>query len=1046
MSARNENKLFYYGLTASLICFLTGAAVYFLSQWIIVSNVKDSLVDIAKQGADRVSDSFSLYLNALESVSRIELIQDPLVPWEEKQRVIEAITKRNFLKRIRVSIADKNGYSRTSDGKMLYVGDRDYFKKAIAGSSNISDPIVSRLDKIMVIIFAVPIYHQGQIDGVLYATHSVEALSILTDDITMGNNGYAYVLNQKGETIAHPNRSLVYARDNDFTNVKKNPELKPLVKLERNMVRGMTGAGEYVYYGEKKYLGFAPIPGTTWSLAMTAPRKEAFRNLDSILWVFSLLNFVILAVFLGLNMMNLRLHKAIKEKQQFLNRAIDTASILWIELDSHGRIVAMNEHAEERLAISKDDVIQKMSLENLAPQSAKPLIDDLMKRMEQEENVFHLEFPMKKKDGSLVHLLWSATSTRQSAKGHEPNHTLMGVDITERVMAEQKLLENHQKLSKLFQDLASSEDELRHQYAQLAATQEQLIKSEERYQLAQDGSNDILWDWDARQDKVYISEKFEDFFGYSRDHYSSVKMCTRLVHPDDLKMLEEEFPRCVESEQPYFNWEFRIRTSTGNDRWVLMRGKAIYSNGQLVRMAGSLTDITERRQQDALIHQLAYYDSLTGLPNRVSLYQRCEMLFQTIPRSQNTHGALFYLDIDDFKLINDSSGHSTGDKLLIEIGLRIQSLFKGYDLFRLGGDEFVLLVTDIVDPNELHRLAEHLLNGFSAPFLIGVHIFHIRLSLGIAVFPENGASAEELLRNADTAMYRAKESGKNQCVFFNSSMNEAIMDKVQLESSLRAAIINQEFHLEFQPQVLTSTGKIVGFEALLRWKSPQYGLVSPARFIPFAEDNGLIIPIGLWVLEKACHFVNHLNRKGLYHLSVSVNISTRQLIQNDFVERVQHIIKDYGIKPGKIGLEITESVLLESFETQVEKLFIFCNDGIPIYLDDFGTGYSSLNYLMKLPINAVKIDKSFVADIKEGFEPPLIGSVIELAHQMNLRVIAEGVETPEQWQYLLANDCDLIQGFLFSRPLNEENALRAAEKGFILPDNLPLTPENEDAD
>lgn len=1028
--------MFTYGLIATLICVLTGAAVYFLSQWIIISNVKDSLTDIARQGADRVGYSLNMYLSTLESLSKIDMIQDPNAPWEEKHRVIEAFAKRNFLQLIRVSIADTNGFSRTSDENVVYVGDRLYFKKALEGKANVSDPIISRINGAMIIVFAVPVRYQGKIVSVLYATHSVEALGHITDSITMGQNGYAFIINQKGEVIAHPNRVLVYSQDNNFINIKRHPELKALVKLERKMVRGMMGAGEYIYKGERKYLGFAPVPGTNWSLAMTAPRQEVFRNLDTILWVFSLLFFIILFAFFGLNLMNLLLQKNLRQKQVFLNRAIDTASILWIELNVNGTIVAMNEHAEEKLNFANEEVIGKMSLNDLTPPSAKDVIHDLLYRIVRGEAIFRIEFPMVKKDGSLLYLLWSATSTRFGLSGPDPAITLMGVDITERVHSEQKLLESHERLTTLFEELASSENELRQQYAQVSATQERLIRSEERYQLAQDGSNDVLWDWDVPQDKLYVSDKFEEIFGYAKEEFSSTQEYVRLIHPDDLMKIESFFLQKFAVQESHFHLEFRMFTFSDSIRWVSLRGKAVYEGDRPIRMAGSLTDITERKKQEELIHQLAYFDSLTGLPNRISLYKRCEELFQSPASAQRVHGGLFYLDIDNFKLINDSFGHSIGDKLLIEISLRIQATLRGYSLFRLGGDEFAILITNISEPAALQELAERLLTEFACPFVVDEHIFHIRLSLGVAIFPEDGESAEELLRNADTAMYRAKEGGKNQCVFFNRSMNDAIMDKVQMESNLRAAIINQEFYLEFQPQVATLTGQLTGFEALLRWKSPHYGLVSPARFIPIAEDNGLIIPIGLWVLERACHFANRLSREGLSQYSVSVNISARQLIQEDFVQRVQNIFTDFAVRPGNIGLEITESVLLESFESQVEKLRILKNGGTPIYLDDFGTGYSSLSYLMKLPINAVKIDKSFMSDIKEDAEPPIIGSVITLAHQMDFRVIAEGVETIDQWRYLKMNHCDLIQGYLFSKPLSEEDAIQTAKRGQITPAGL----------
>lgn len=1032
IGSRKENNLFIYGIFSTLFCLAIGGLIYGLAYRAIVLNIKASLRQVAEQGASRIGDKLDGYLDILQTLSALETIKDPSKPWAAKNNIIGSVAERKYMELKRISISDANGYSRTSDGKVLYVGDRPYFKKALAGKPNISDPIISRVDGTAVIVFAVPVYFHGKITSILYATHSTAALCQIANNIRMGKSSNSFIVNHAGETIADDRCAMIYSRDNRVIGVIKETTTKSLDALKRLMIVGKPGAEEYNDHGTSKYLGFAPIGNTGWSLGISMPKSVVFHNLNGVLWFFGILFLVMFALFGFVNLNNIALQRLLRREKFYLNSAIDTANIVILEVAQDGRLIGFNHFAEEKLDYTQKEIIGDKTIYNLAPLADSEQIALILRTWSGEKSSGdRWEFPLLKKNGDPVYMIWSV----QPAAGENWSKkalTLMGVDITERVRYEHRLLESNQKLTDLYENLTSSEDLLRLQYQTLSATQEQLIKSEERYQLAQDGSNDILWDWDLAGHQIFFSSKFNAVFGYSDEDFPVPGAYLSLFHPEDHPQVKIMFEQFLASKNLFYRSEFRMRAKNGEYKWLLCRGKAVEdATGKKIRMVGSLTDITEGKQQEATIQKLAYYDSLTELPNRVMLYDRSINIIHHASVN-GTKGVLLFLDIDNFKMINDSFGHTIGDKVLTAISARLRSVISECDVYRLSGDEFVAVSPEINSANDALLIAERALAAFAKPFNVQNHAFHVTGSIGAAIFPDQGENIEDLLKNADTAMYRAKELGKSRCVLFNQSMKDQILEQITMEASLRKALENREFFLVFQPQIELSTGLVIGFEALLRWKSPSHGMVSPVKFIPIAEENGLIIPIGLWVLDQSCRFAALLQQEGLDDLSVSINISTRQLLQSDFVDRVKRSVANHGIAPSRISLEITESVLMESFEINAEKLRSIASDGIGIHLDDFGTGYSSLSYLRKLPICLVKIDKSFVMDIHDGIEQPIIGAIIAMAHQLDLQVIAEGVETPEQVKYLSDGRCDAVQGFLFSRPVPEDEALRIAKKGSFM--------------
>lgn len=414
----------------------------------------------------------------------------------------------------------------------------------------------------------------------------------------------------------------------------------------------------------------------------------------------------------------------------------------------------------------------------------------------------------------------------------------------------------------------------------------------------------------------------------------------------------------------------------------------------------------------------AYHDQLTGLQNRRALIKSLDKLVNS-----KTEGkmALLIVDIDNFKYINDTMGHSFGDQVLIRLSKRLAALVENdTSLYRLSGDEFVIIMEDFADAVEVERLAVKLLKGCEASFdVAGSNIF-IATSIGISVYPEHGEDMDELLKSADIAVYKAKETGRNRIVFYNRPMNDALSERVLLEKHLRTALDNNEFELYYQPQLDIETNSVSGLEALIRWKSPELGFISPLKFISVAEDTHLIIPIGAWVLRNACSFIKRLHEQGHGDVSVSVNISMLQLLQEDFVGQVLEVLEGLKLDPKYLELEITESILMESYELIAGKLKHLKQKGIKIALDDFGKGYSSLNYLKQLPISTLKIDKTFIDTISsDGDDKSLMDLIVRIGKTMELCVVAEGVETQEQLDYLIEHQCSKIQGYYFSKPVAE---------------------------
>lgn len=472
------------------------------------------------------------------------------------------------------------------------------------------------------------------------------------------------------------------------------------------------------------------------------------------------------------------------------------------------------------------------------------------------------------------------------------------------------------------------------------------------------------------------------------------------------------------------------------EKWVVVNA---YSpeKGYFITL---FNDITETKRNEAKLKEkyeelkeyqeqlkrIAYYDHLTGLPNRMAFYDNLSKYLLNKP---DVESAMLFIDSDNFKFINDTMGHSFGDQFIKEIGRRLSLLFEDrHTVYRLGGDEFIVCCREYPSLEYVIECAEGILHSFSFPFEIEDSTLYASVSIGIATYPKDGSNPDEIMKSADIAMYRAKSMGKNRYVFYDQSMQDAVTKRMIIEKHLRSALQNNEFLLYFQPQLDVKNGRISGFEALLRWNNADLGFVSPLTFIGIAEETHLIIPIGEWVLRNACFFLKQMHMKGYTGLKISVNVSILQLIQKNFVDTVRQILEFIDMSPQYLELEITESILMESFQTIRDKLNQLKGMGIQIALDDFGQGYSSLSYLKQIPIDTLKIDKSFIDSIcSEDGSESLTGTIIAIGRRMGLTIVAEGVENQEQMGYLKKHRCHLIQGYFISKPLAPEAAVKFYE-------------------
>lgn len=561
--------------------------------------------------------------------------------------------------------------------------------------------------------------------------------------------------------------------------------------------------------------------------------------------------------------------------------------------------------------------------------------------------------------------------------------------------------------------------------------QKQLAESERLHRYIVNTSPDIIYILDQDGHFTFINERIETLLGFSKEeivgrHYSF------LVHQDDIEQAKYVFNERRIGTRAAKNIELRLKCKdVGNTRHFTNRTLAIElsamgmykgeieSRNSYMGTYGVARDVTERKIAEETISFQAYHDLLTKLPNRSLLNDRLSLAISQAKRDDEVLAVMF-LDLDRFKNINDSLGHMIGDELLQQVSIRLKDCIReGDTLARFGGDEFTLMLPKLHNGREdASRLADKITVTLKQPFNIDGHELYVSASIGIALYPQDGNNIDNLIKHADVAMYHVKGQGKNGYQFYSNEMNVPYIENLSLDTGIHRALDNNEFNLVYQPQINLRSGEIVGVEALLRWNHPEHGIISPAEFIPFAEESGLIVDIGLWVLKTACAELSRWRIAGLPEIRMAINVSARQLMEESIVDDILKVLKDYDIPGHCIELEITENAIMDDMDSVIRKLKELTLHEITIAIDDFGTGYSSLSYLHKLPIQTLKIDRTFLKEsrINKG-DNTIINTIVAMAKGLNLNVVAEGVESQAQLEYLREIECCEAQGYLFGKPL-----------------------------
>lgn len=570
----------------------------------------------------------------------------------------------------------------------------------------------------------------------------------------------------------------------------------------------------------------------------------------------------------------------------------------------------------------------------------------------------------------------------------------------------------------------------------------QLQDSESRYARAAAGANDGLWDWDLATNSVSYSTRWKAMIGYAENEIGHLPLdWFERLHPDDRAAVELAFRAHQNDEHVQVAIEYRIKHKDGHYRWMLARGLAATDAGtDRLRIAGSQTDITDRKMAEAQLEHDAFHDTLTGLPNRALLTERIQRCLVRQARQPEFRFAVLFIDLDRFKVINESLGHLVGDSLLVALARRLSSCVREADtlsscerndLARIGGDEFVVLLEGIHQDADAFRVAARLLESVSAPIPVDDQEVHASLSIGVAIGHPGYLRVEDLLRDADAALYRAKADGRGRYRIFSDDLHASAMARWQTENELRRAIEQHELFLQYQPVVCLASGEVEHFEALVRWRHPTRGLVSPGEFIPLAEETGLIVPLGRWVLLQACSQMRawHAASPASRPISVAVNVASKQFVRPSFVDEVTALLASHGIAASALMLEITEGTTMDA--SAIDTCARLADLGIKLHLDDFGTGYSSLSYLNRMHVHTLKIDRSFVSTMcKDKASESIVQVISALSRALGLEVIAEGVETVAELELLARLGCQSGQGFYWSKPVDPERAWELWHSGF----------------
>ncbi|PHS37840.1 MAG: hypothetical protein COB07_09855 [Sulfurovum sp.] len=732
--------------------------------------------------------------------------------------------------------------------------------------------------------------------------------------------------------------------------------------------------------------------------------------------------------------------KARNELEQIHNERVELALLgsnegLW-DWNILDNSVYFSPRWKEMIGYADDELPNEVSTwaDRIHPDDSDKAWEDVNRNVDGETEFYENIHRLKHKNGSWVWIL-DRGKTQYDENGKAIRMIGTHVDITQekekQLFAEPKEIDiNTASINGLTHLINITSQEVTEQTETIKETNRVNLLLKERMELALLGSRTSVLDWNFSDNSLYISPSWKEMLGFRDEELpNSTSTWFQRTHPEDKKAVLNLLREYENKQIKYFENTHRIKHKDGHWVWVLGRAQLLYDEkGKRVRMIGTHTDITEEKelqlkysQQAQEIQHQAHHDALTGLPNRVLFADRLEQGIKKAERHQRGL-ALFFIDLDKFKHINDSLGHGVGDNVLKAVAKRLEGIIRKEDtLARLSGDEFTVIIEDLAHPEDASILANKILGVLSEPMYIDDHMLYVAGSIGISLYPKDAKDAQYLLKYADTAMYKAKEEGRNNYQFYSSGMTAFALEHMEMKTALRHAIDNDEFIIHYQPQINACTDKLVGVEALVRWQHPTLGLLSPDRFIPLAEETGMIVNIDQWVMKTAMKQVSKWYESGLNPGVLAINLSIKQLECDGFLFKIEERLKKYHFKAEWLELEITEGQMMKKPDEVISKLTQINNLGIGISIDDFGTGYSSLALLKRLPINRLKIDRSFVQDIPSDEEDAaIVKAIIALAGSLNLDLIAEGVETLEQKEFLMENGCVKIQGHYYSRPLPAE--------------------------
>lgn len=910
------------------------------------------------------------------------------------------------------------------------IQNRDYFRSIMAGGpSQITSPLLSRTTGLPTIFVVAPITDdKQQPQGLIGTGISLEYVQHIAENLKIGKTGYGLVIAQDGSFIYHPDQSLIMKKK--ITDIA-DPEV---VELGKQMLSGHSGIFHYTSQGEKKVAFYQPVPLTGWSVAATLPEAELLAPIRQMLqWLTGITALILLliggVIWLAAN----RLSRPLQE------------------MEAHtGEIAAGNLTLEPLTVKSKDEIGSLARKFNSMAEKLRTMLHELeIKNTSLEQEITSrrqaetalqqahdsLEIKVEEKTQELLAANQELTAMNEEIQTANSTLATMNQQLEEeiqvRCQVENDLVLRERQYRASVSLLTRPIEEVDHCLKAILQNALQLIKAPGGYIGLYDpeGTEFIIHHAVGIHESL-LGEKMSAHTGMKKDVYRSGE----LIHTENYQCYpglngDERLKRLSSVVMLPLKQDGQIIGILAAS-WIDERHPISQEDIEVIRQFGDLASVAlERASVYADNRHMAFHDSLTGLPNRASLNRYLEGEMQKA-RSGIASGVILFIDMDDLKMVNDNFGHSNGDAIITAAAGHIRSVLDpGAFVARLDGDKFVAILPGEENCRQAAQIAQKMLTALNREYPVADQSLHMSASIGLVIYPVDGDTAEDILKKADSAVYAAKKAGRSSWRFYDPSLQQETYEAILLTNSLRRVLERGELSLHYQPQLLPDGQTMVGFEALLRWHSPEYGQVSPLRFIPLAEKNGLITPIGQWVLEETCRFVKRLSALGWDDLHVAVNISPKQLLAGNFVSRIRAIIEAAQVKPEQIVLEVTESVLIESLEQSVEKMQQLHDFGVALALDDFGTGYSSLTYLKSLPVDILKIDKSFIdKNCTDHDQRQLVASMIELGHALNLTIVAEGVETEPQLELLQQYGCDCIQGYIFSKPLPEPAALAFLEQ------------------